>query len=365
MGKKAVTIAMGVAAVVVVAGHSPAPCAGSPGPDSTGALQAQLDALQPGGYLKLDPQVYEHSGVITVRVPDVQIDGNGATLRATNDVTSAVKSTADRVHLMNLTLTAPTEGERWSGLDQQKLVLSGSQDTVTHVSINGSAATGIFVDGAGGFQIQDVSIAGTRADGIHMTGGSRDGVIDNVRTSQTGDDAVAVVSYGAIGEPCRDIQVNNVDVASTRWGRGIAVVGGQNVSIRDISVANTSGAGIYVASEGAPFNTDSVAAVSVSGGSVTNANRNRDVVQGAILVYSGNAGKSVSGVQISGINISATPASAGRNVGIVVDRGSVDKISLNDIAIAGSNPEAFFSNAPAGSYSTSGWTQDGSPITPG
>jgi hypothetical protein len=362
MRRRVVIIAVGVAAAVFIGWHSPSVGRGTPAPDSTYALQAQLDALKPGGYLKLDSKTYEHRGVIRLRVPDVRIDGSGATFQATNDETSSVQITADGVQLTNLTLTAPTEGKRWSDLDQQKLVLSGDRDTVTHVSIVGSAAGGIFVDDARDFKIEDVSITGTRADGIHMTGGSRNGVVDNVRTDQTGDDAVAVVSYESDAEPCRDIQVNHVTVASTRWGRGIAIVGGRNVSIRDFSVANTSAAGIYVASEGNPYYTDSVESVTVSNGTVTGANRNPDVVHGALLVTAGNAGEYVRSVQISNVNISATSASAKRNVGIVVGEGSIDSIFLRDITIRDSILPALYSNAPVSAYNTSGWTLDGNPI---
>jgi hypothetical protein len=56
--------------------------------DSTAALQAKFDALSPGGTL---------SGVIVIRVPNVQINGNGATLQATNDATSSVQIKAEGV----------------------------------------------------------------------------------------------------------------------------------------------------------------------------------------------------------------------------------------------------------------------------
>lgn len=356
-------IAFGCVAVAALAGlQFPLQSAATPGDDAATQLQALLDAAPAGGYVRLEPRVYEHSETIQLRVPGVHVDGNGATLRATNDATSAVQITADGVQLTNVNLTAPTGGHRWSGLDQHKVAILGDQVTVANVSIVGSAAAGIFVDGAQNFRIEDVSITGSRADGIHITGGSANGVVANVGTTQTGDDAVAVVSHTA--EPCRDIQINDVAVANTRWGRGIAVVGGENVAIRDFSVANTSSAGVYVASEGDPYYTDSIDSVSLVGGTLTNTNRNPDVVQGAILVYSGNSDERVSDVQISGVNIAGTPASALRNVAVVVDGGSAAGISLKGISITDSVVSPFFTNAPASSFSASGWTQDGKAINP-
>ena len=120
-------LAVGTAAVAVfVPWTLCAVSASSAGADSTDALQARLDALEPGGYLKLSPQVYEHHGVLKVRVRGVHIDGNGATLQSTNDETSAFEISADDVQLTNITLAAPTEGTRFNGLDQHKLVLSGA-----------------------------------------------------------------------------------------------------------------------------------------------------------------------------------------------------------------------------------------------
>jgi hypothetical protein len=330
--------------------------------DRTGALQAQLDAVAPGGYLKLEPQVYHHAGVIDLRVPNVRIDGNGATLLATNDATSAVQVTAPGVQLTNLTLMAPTEGQRYSDLDQHKIVLSGDGQRVSGVSIVGSAAAGIFADGAQNFTIEDVSITGTRADGIHMTGGSRNGAVRNVRTDRTGDDAVAVVSYDSDSAPSGDIQVSGVSVAGTRWGRGVAVVGGRNVSVRGIFVANSSAAGIYIATEGSPYNTNSIESVTIADARISGANTDSGVVQGAVLVYSGNAGKSVRDVQISDVNITATASSAQRNVGVIVDGGSVSAVNLRNISIADSALPPFSSNAPANSYRASGWSVNGSPI---
>ncbi|MDT5095407.1 MAG: hypothetical protein QOH60_4770 [Mycobacterium sp.] len=335
------------------------------GADSTGALQARLDAAPPGGYVKLDPQVYQHHGVLKLRVPGVRIDGGGATFESTNDATSAVQITADRVQLTNVTLTAPTQGKRYEDLDQHKLVLSGAGDVVEKVTIAGSAAAGIFVNGAQGFTIRDVRITGTRADGIHMTKGSENGVVEGVDTDATGDDGVAVVSYESDRQRCSDIRISGVHVASTRFGRGIAIVGARNVNVDNFSVANTSAAGVYVATEAGDFHTASVDDVTIAGGSVDRVNYDPHIVQGAVLVYAGNAGTGARNIQISGLTVTATDPSAQRNVAVLVGKGSIGAVSLRDINIRESSLPPFFTNAPAGSYATSGWTLDSNPITVG
>jgi hypothetical protein len=81
--------------------------------DSTAELRAKLDALKPGDTLTLTGR-YSHSGVLVIRVPNVTIDGNGATLNATSDPTSSVQIKADGVTVKNLNLTAPSDGPRYS-----------------------------------------------------------------------------------------------------------------------------------------------------------------------------------------------------------------------------------------------------------
>jgi DUF971 family protein len=331
--------------------------------DSTAALQARLDQLQPGETLILEDRTYLHSGVIQIRVPGVRIDGNGATLQATNDETSSVQITAPGVSLANLSLSAPLAGQRWTGLDQHKLVVGANDVTVSDVTITGSAGAGVFVNGAHNFQIDRVNVQDTRADGIHTTGGSSNGRINNPIIARTGDDGVAVVSYSDDAAPCISIVIDSPVINGTRWGRGVSVVGGENVSIRNLNVVQTSGAGVYIAAEGGPqFYTRSVSDVDVSGGVVTGANVDPDVVQGSVLVYAGHTGESVTNVTVSDLAISSTAATAQRNVGVVVDAGDAGNIAFRDIHLERTDLPAIDGNMPRGDYSASGFTLDGSPI---
>jgi hypothetical protein len=331
-------------------------------PTDAATLQARIDALKPGDTLKLDNTTYPHSGVIKVHTAGVHIDGNGATLQATEDATSSVQILADDVQLTNITLTAPPDGPRMTGLDQHKLVLAGNRDSVSGITINGSAAAGIFVNGAQNFSIKDVHVSKTRADGVHMTAAAANGVLDNIRTDQTGDDGVAVVSYGNAA-PCHDITETNITVAGTRWGRGISVVGGTGVTVRGFTVSNTSAAGLYVATEGSPYFTRSVDRVEAAGGSITAANQDPTVVNGAILVTAGNPGTTVQGVNISNVNIAATTPTAERNVAVVDDAGTVKNIVLRSIRIDSASLPALSGDTSPPSVSALDWTVAGAPTT--
>jgi hypothetical protein len=331
--------------------------------DTTAALQAILDKLKPGDTLTLDKRTYQQSGVLQVRVAGVHIVGNGATLQATNDATSSFQILADNVSVENLTLTAPLQGARYENLEQQRLVIRGNGDTLTDVTVNGSAAAGVLIWGASNFTLTRVHVSNTRADGIHMSNGANHGTLNNCVVTASGDDGVAVVSYG--NQPIsHDIVINSPTVNGTTGGRGISVVGGQNIAYNNITVNNSNAAAVYIADEGDPWYTSSVNHVTVTGGTITGANTNAGTGHGAVLVYSGNGGQGVNDVTISGLTIASTTPSAPRNVGIVIDAGSVSGIVFKNIALqnTGLTPLALY-RVPAGTYTTSGWTLNGNPIT--
>jgi hypothetical protein len=293
--------------------------------------------------------------VLKVTVPGVTIEGRGATLQASEDETSSVQVLADNVTIHGLTLTAATEGKRWEGLNQQKLaVLGASGVRIDDVTVNGSAAAGIFLKGANNFALSNIRVANTRADGIHITGGSSEGTVTNVTTANTGDDGVAVVSYGDAPPS------HNVDIAGTvvngSHARGVSVVGGEHIRIRDVHVNDTAAAGIYIAAEGSPYFTQSVEDVTVTNGTVTDANRDPGVVNGAILVFSGNPGQSVTHVDVNDISVVGTPESAERVVGLVANQGTVAGINFNNLVLEGNNVEQFYTNAPAGTFTLSNWS---------
>ncbi|BDX30150.1 hypothetical protein TUM20985_06970 [Mycobacterium antarcticum] len=332
--------------------------------DTTAALQAIFDQLKAGDTLTLANRTYQHS-VLKIRVAGVTINGNGATLQATNDATSSVQILADNVSVSNLNLTAALTGARYSALEQHKLVIAGRGDTVTNVSINGSAAAGVFVNGASYFTLNQVRVSNTRADGIHITNGANNGTVNNAVVTAAGDDGISMISYeGDGGRIVHDIIVTAPVINGTTWGRGLSVVGGQNISYRNVTVSNTNAAAIYIATEGSPYFTQSVNHVEVIGGTITGANYNSGVVHGAVLVYSGNAKQTINDVTISGVTITSTAPTAQRNVGIVVDAGTVSNVKFTNISLKKTTltPLITSPNVPKSSYTASGWTLDGKPI---
>jgi hypothetical protein len=333
-----------------------------PGPQPL--LQSTLDALTPGQQFSLPKRTYRHDDVLVLRVPGVTINGNGAEVVATNEAKSAFYIQADGVSISDVVFSVQNTTKRWEGLDQHKIAIVGASGTrLINVQVHGSAAAGIFVgEGSNGFLVDQAIVTGTRADGIHMTGGAHDGVVMGVRIDRSGDDGVAVVSYDKDADTCSTIRVESPLVTNQTWGRGVAVVGGEGISINNAQVIGSNSAGIYVGVEGAPYFTRSTSNVRIAGGHVAGANRNPEVEQGAIVVYSGRPNLSVDNVDISDISISATRSDSPRQVSVLVkDGGSASQIRFDRITIDTPNPVPFFTNAGRDVAVLGDWVVAGAP----
>lgn len=331
------------------------------GGDDTAGLEAALHALRSGDTLVIPAgTTCRHSGVLSVTTPGVHITGPG-TLLATNEQNSSIWIDADDVLVDGeLTLKISSVSRRWEAYEQAKLrLVSGRTGIIVRdVTIDGSAAAGVYIGGAVHFLLDHVQVLNTRADGIHMTGGAHDGVVQNATVRNSGDDGIAIVSYQSNPEICHDIQVIGPTVQSTAWGRGISVIGGKNVTYTDLLVDSTNAAAIYIAQESS-FKTSSVNNVKILGGRLTNSNTNMNVDQGAVLVYASQAGYSVTDVTMSDIAITDTRATTSRTVGVLATGGSsIARVALNRFTIVGDTAMSFASNVP-GSYSTTGWSVNG------
>ena len=333
--------------------------------DDTAALQAAFDAAEPGDTVLLpEGRTFAHGDVLSLSSPDVTVTGGG-TLLATDEERSSLVLAADGVVLDDVTLDVEETTRRWDAYEQQRLRLDGhSGITVRDVRVEGSAAAGVYVGGAtADFLLDHLQVSGTRADGIHITQGAHDGEVVSPQVRDVGDDGVAVVSYRQDGDPCARIRVVSPVVDGSSGGRGISVVGGEDVTWSDVDVRDTYAAGIYLAAEGS-FDTVGVRGVEVDGGSVTDANTGVDIDHGAVLVYNGTDEQSVSEVTVQDVTVTDTRADASRWVGLIADgEGPITDVSLLDLALDGDGPKTLLSsNDDETGYRAEGWTRDGEPI---
>jgi polygalacturonase len=325
--------------------------------DDTVALQRAFDDAGSATVYLTPGRVYVHTQVLHLRTPGLHVTGAGVLL-ATVESQSSVWLQADNVRLDGgvIVRTAHTT-KRWTAWEQMGLRIFGhSGITVSHVRIEGAAAAGLYVGNAAhNFTLDHVTVANSRADGIHMTMGSYRGRVIAPTIINSGDDAVAVVSYSADGTPCHDITVSSPTVLGTSWGRGLSVVGGTNITETNIDVQRTSAAGVYVAAEGAPWFTAAPRNVLISGGKIVAANTGtaRGMTapdHGAVLVMSGENGPAPTNVTITGLAISRTRTTASRNFGVVTYGGDPTGILFSNLTVTGGPANAYGGNAEASSY---------------
>lgn len=258
------------------------------GSDESDAFQAALDRLG-DRVLLLDPtKTYAHSKVLYMRSGSIYGGGvrqgdaivGAATIASTAQWTSAFRMyTGTRMSGVRLTSNATTRGV---ANEQHKLNLSGARIIVDQVMVEGSCGAGIYAEGCSDYTISNVVVKDTLADSIHNTGGSYNGVITNPIIINSGDDGVAVVSYGG-QYPCHHITATNVVVRGGK-ARGVSVVGGEDVTYRNLVISDTAAAGIYISREPS-YNTLNTRRVLVEDFLITGANYNTATHHGSVLLY--------------------------------------------------------------------------------
>jgi hypothetical protein len=128
----------------------------------------------------------------------------------------------------------------------------------------------------------------TKSDSIHMSGGAHHIYIAGNAVRNSGDDMIAVVTYAYHPINTYQILIENNDVDYQPWGRGITVVGGEHVTIRNNKVKRSSDAGIYIAAESS-WATRGVNNVLVENNTLDQApDAHPEHGQSSILVYSDN-----------------------------------------------------------------------------
>lgn len=326
--------------------------------DDTEALQRAFDEVPQGTTLSLPAGgVFLHSDVLHLRRAGLRLMGPGE-LRATRQERSSLWIESDRVTVQDLRLTITGVTKRWSAWEQHRVRLLPVRGAVLRrVTVEGSAASGVFVGGAEDFLLDHVTVRGTRADGIHMTSGAHNGRVLSPTTVDTGDDGVAVVSYRQDGSIVHDITVRAPTVKGTKGGRGLSVVGGTNITYSDIDVERSSGAAVYIANEGRPYFTAAPRHVEVRGGRISQANTDSRIDHGAVLVLAGDTARP-DDVLIRDLDITQTRSSASRSVGVITYGKPPVGVVLDRLRITGGPKAAYQGNTTSG-YVRSRWTVDG------
>jgi Pectate lyase superfamily protein len=275
--------------------------------DDTAAIQRALVSLMPGQTLVFPPGQYRHAARLVLAQNRTTVMGYGATLHATNPADQALLIQASGVRVLGLTLTAVTDVRRHAPWESRLAVWRHGEGLapVTDIELrdnriidsgpagspgaNSSSSAAIFVHNAQRFVVAGNLIRRPLSDAIHITGGSRQGLVVGNTVRESGDDMIGIVSYLNTGRAdqdhparqaadfaqrrqadlVRDLLVADNDLSSPYWGRGVSVVGGEDVTIVNNRVdASTHGAAIYVAREHS-FGTFGVRNVSIASNRLT------------------------------------------------------------------------------------------------
>ena len=248
---------------------------------------------------------FAHNGLIYVN--GVKLWGAGRTtsiLKATNPDQCAVDLSGSGAQLLTLEVCCPSATTRLGAGWQAGVQIRGSNFLVQGINVGdpntgGGPAGGILSYGGSQGTIEGNYVYNTLADGIHLTNGSNNIGVNANTITNAHDDMIAVVSYLGNSTISQYITISNNTCVSQTWGRGIAVVGGNQIGIYGNTVQSSFDAGMYICSEenGA---TQSKAAsnINIYNNRILNANVGwQTVSHGAIYVY-GNPGYVTSNVNI-------------------------------------------------------------------
>lgn len=318
--------------------------------DDSAAINATIAKMKPGDRLIPDPtKVYAHSGVIDLTVAGMQVIGG--TFKGLTSSTCAMLLTAPGVIVRNVTKNV-TWSVRTNTLQSHSFVLRGANQILEHVTVNGSGGVGIFAYGASDYLIESPRVLNTGADGIHNTNGSTRGKIKSPRISGCGDDHLAFVSYIGDPAPVSFVEATDVyiDATAQTQGRGIAVVGGQDITVDRYYVSGSWGASVYVVCE-TSFPPKDIQRIKFLRGEVVQPNRGWGAVtpvnQGAVLISNQVSTNTLNDVEVRDLLIrdAGTSEAPGRYIGFANGGGGTyTNVRIEDLKVRGTTPAVFYSD---------------------
>ncbi|QVN22008.1 glycosyl hydrolase family 28-related protein [Burkholderia pyrrocinia] len=217
--------------------------------DDTAALQTALNAGIP---LYFPPGTYLYGNTLTATASIVGAGWNSILQCTTSQGQNSViywrkvsNFKVQNLQFFSKNSTAYYPDENAGSVN----MLDCSQFEISGCKFNNSAGGGTIMRSCVNGKVFDNTLFNIWHDGIHVTKASSDITITNNEVINGGDDAFAVVGYFNEGVRPRRITIANNRVVGTKYARGIAIVGAQDITVTGNQIYNPMGAGIYVASE--------------------------------------------------------------------------------------------------------------------
>lgn len=345
--------------------------------DDTNAIRAAIDVLESGMSLMFPSgYTFKHTSYLEIANLDrIQVTGGGtlAHVGDTDGTSALMFDGCYDVTVSDLTLTSTSTTRRESSESHKILFNDCSAVHVKDISIDGSQASGIMLQSVTNFVIENCTVENTNADSFHITHGSKYGLVRNCVSNLSGDDGFAIVSYDSHPTMCEHIDFNNLTVTNQFWGRGLAIIGGSDITVEECSVTESAGAGVYIACED-EYDTWGVWNVSFKNitldGCVQQAasvagDRPRpaeaQLIHGAITIYCSRAAYDVDGVSFDGVTILNTEPDAWYEVMLVnYDAGhDVKNVDLANFTITSTKTLLATTLLGTEDYNTRNWLKSG------
>ena len=264
--------------------------------DDTAAIQAALDVAKAGDVLLFPEGHYKTSKSLQVKTSSIALVGQNATLFSLTPGDQSIHISGEHVAVVGMRLEG-TGATRLAANNSAKIFSESNYVQLIDNTIVGGASVGILVHGGHDFIIRGNHIENTLADGIHMTHGASKGIVSDNSIKNSGDDMIAVVSYKKHLPlaTCSDILIKDNHVSGNKWGRGISVIGGTNITIDSNQIEDVNeAAGILIAQEDV-YNTMNTEHIVVQNNSLTNIQmppwaRNKPAHHAALNIDTGPSG---------------------------------------------------------------------------
>ena len=325
----------------------------SNGGDATAAINNAINAAKN----RLVKSIHVPSG--TFKITGINIDGgvkmignrDASVLFAPNPANRQVKLAGSGAGIYSLKIL--TYGTNRTNDNEGIWIDYGANNfVIDDVTIDGGNGPGIITYGGNYGRITSNRVMNAKSNSIHMSGGAHHIYIAGDIVRNSGDDMIAVVTYAYHPVNTNQILIANNDVDYQPWGRGVTIVSGENVTIRNNKVKRSSDAGIYIAAKSS-WATRGIKNVLVEKNTLDRTpNADPEHGQSSILVYSDNS------FLINGVALKYNKITNAVNGALRVQPRNVSNVSCIGNTLDGAGVSAQNCNGNPGSVS-------GTSVTPG
>ena len=266
--------------------------------NDAGAIQNAFNYAAANGCTALIPTgTFAYKGTLTAKGIAVMGTGAGSILKALDSNNEALILAGNGGSISNLVMLGTGTTRQVTYQAGMIWVNHATNFTIQNVLINGGSCVGIFDAGGQAGLIQNNTVENTLADSITNTNGAYNIMVLGNHIFHSGDDGISNNSYLSDGVTVHDIMVQENTIIDNKWGRGLEVSGGSNITFQGNYVDNLDGySDMYVASE-REYKTQNVATITVKGNTFVDGGPN----QGSAIIYNSEAGSTtITGVTLTG-----------------------------------------------------------------